>query len=315
MNLDFAPVSDVVPPGADATNQPIGVLRREYGHDPGTVGRHVAAFIAGMKNAGVATTAKHFPGLGRVVANTDFAAGVVDDVTAAGDPYLALFRAAIAAKVPFVMVALATYTRIDPRNLAAFSPLVINGLLRQDLGFRGVVMSDSLTAAAVVAIPPGQRAIRFLLAGGDFVVARTAGVTMAMIAAVKARAATDSRFSARVDDGCCASCGRSRRPAFCPARPEPLSTSCVPGRLATFSRRGSRGSRTARPGWGGRRRRCRTAGPRGRAGRPRPGTSRPHGARAVARRRTRPARPERRAMGRRPGGRSGSSSSTGSCER
>jgi beta-N-acetylhexosaminidase len=74
INLDFAPVFDVVPPGGDATNQPIGVLKREYGHDPGTAGTHAAAFVRGMTRAGVATTAKHFPGLGRVIGHTDFSA-------------------------------------------------------------------------------------------------------------------------------------------------------------------------------------------------------------------------------------------------
>ncbi len=200
VNLDFAPVSDVVPPGADATNQPIGVLRREYGHDPLTAGSHAAAFVAGMTEAGVATTAKHFPGLGQVADNTDFSAGVVDDVTTADDPNLASFRAAIDVGVRFVMVALATYTRIDPEHLGAFSPLVIGGLLRDDLGFRGVVMSDSLTATAVAAMPPGQRALDFLLAGGDLIVSRSAKTTVAMVAAVRARAATDPSLAARVDD-------------------------------------------------------------------------------------------------------------------
>lgn len=200
VNLDFAPVADVVPPGADGTNQPIGVLQREYGHDPLTAGSHAAAFMAGMTQAGVATTAKHFPGLGRVVDNTDFSAGVVDDVTTSGDPYLASFRATIRAGVPFVMVALATYTRIDPLHLAAFSPIVMRGLLRGSLGFRGVIMSDSLTATAVATMPPGQRAVEFLLAGGDLIVARTTDATVAMVAAVRARAATDRSFAGRVDD-------------------------------------------------------------------------------------------------------------------
>jgi beta-N-acetylhexosaminidase len=200
VNLDFAPVADVVPPGADATNQPIGVLQREYGHDALTAGSHAAAFVAGMTGAGVATTAKHFPGLGRVVDNTDFSAGVVDDVTTSGDPSLASFRATIRAGVPFVMVALATYTRIDPLHLAAFSPIVMRGLLRGSLGFRGVIMSDSLTATAVATMPPGQRAVEFLLAGGDLIVARTTDATVAMVAAVRARAATDRSFAGRVDD-------------------------------------------------------------------------------------------------------------------
>jgi beta-N-acetylhexosaminidase len=201
VNLDFAPVFDVVPPGTDATNQPIGVLRREYGHDPLTAGSHAAAFVAGMSAAGVATTAKHFPGLGRVVGNTDVAAGVVDTVTTANDPYLSSFRAAVSAGVPFVMVALATYTRIDPAHLAAFSPVVIGDLLRGDLGFRGVVMSDDLGAtAAVASVPPGQRALDFLLAGGDLIVSKTATATVAMVAALQARAAADPTFAARVDD-------------------------------------------------------------------------------------------------------------------
>jgi beta-N-acetylhexosaminidase len=201
VNLDFAPVFDVVPPGGEATNQPIGVLRREYGSDPATAGDHAAAVVRGLTRAGVATTAKHFPGLGRVVGNTDDTADVVDDVTTATDPYLASFRTGIAAGVPFVMVALATYTRIDPDHLAAFSPLVIEGLLRRDLGFTGVVMSDDLgVAAAVATIPAGRRAVDFLLAGGDFVVSKTAEVTVAMVEAVTARAEVDPTFASRVDE-------------------------------------------------------------------------------------------------------------------
>jgi beta-N-acetylhexosaminidase len=198
INMDFAPVADVVPPGTDSTNQPIGVLQREYGHDPATAGSHAAAFIAGMTAAGVATTGKHFPGLGRVTDNTDFAAGVVDDVTTANDPYLASFKATITAGVPFVMIALATYTRIDANHLAAFSSTVIEGILRGTLGFHGVVVSDSLTATAVSSMTPGDRAIEFLLAGGDLVVARSASVVVQMVAAVTARASSDASFAAVV---------------------------------------------------------------------------------------------------------------------
>lgn len=198
INMDFAPVADVVPPGTDATNQPIGVLQREYGHDPATAGGHAAAFIAGMTAAGVATTAKHFPGLGRVTDNTDFSAGVVDNVTTANDPYLGSFKATITAGVPFVMIALATYTRIDAGHLAAFSSTVINGILRGTLGFHGVVVSDSLTATAVSSMTPGDRAVDFLLAGGDLVVARSASLVVQMVAAVTARASSDPSFAAVV---------------------------------------------------------------------------------------------------------------------
>ena len=88
MNVNFAPVADVVPPGGSATNAPIGQLDREYGHHPGIVASHVAAFIDGMRAGGMATTVKHFPGLGRVEGNTDHTADVVDTVTTPDDPYL-----------------------------------------------------------------------------------------------------------------------------------------------------------------------------------------------------------------------------------
>ena len=200
VNLDFAPVMDVVPPGGDAANQPIGVLQREYGHDPTTVGSHGAAVVVGMAQAGIPTTLKHFPGLGRVVGNTDTVAAVVDTTTTADDPYLAAFRSGIEAGAPFVMVSLATYTAIDPDHLAAFSPTIIGTLLRGKLGFGGVVMSDDLGhTASVASIAPGDRATAFIDAGGDFMIVRGIGPASQMAAAVLARAESDSSFAAKVD--------------------------------------------------------------------------------------------------------------------
>lgn len=201
VNFNFAPVLDVVPPGADAQNEPIGVLRRGYAHDPATVASHGLAFLRGMKRAGVATSAKHFPGLGRVKGNTDFAAGVVDRMTTRDDPYLGPFRQAVDAGVPFVMVALATYTLIGPDHIAVFSPVIMEQMLRDDLGFRGVIVSDDIgEAEAVAGIPPARRAIDFLEAGGDMIVSKTVPPAAAMAGAVLARMGTDAPFRARVDD-------------------------------------------------------------------------------------------------------------------
>jgi beta-N-acetylhexosaminidase len=199
VNLDLAPVMDVVPPGGAASNAPVGQLNREFGFDPVGNGTHGAAFVQAMAAAGVATTAKHFPGLGRVTGNTDFTSAVVDSVTTASDPYLGSFRAAIDAGVPFVMVAEATYTRIDPSRLAVFSP-VIMGLLRSGLGFGGVIVSDDLGEARAVAdVPAAQRAISFLSAGGDMVTSQTLGPAQTMATAVLARAAADPSFRSVVD--------------------------------------------------------------------------------------------------------------------
>jgi beta-N-acetylhexosaminidase len=200
VNLDLAPVLDVVPPGTASENAPIGMLEREYGGQPGPVADHGVAFVDGMRAAGVATTAKHFPGLGRVRSNTDFTANVVDTATTATDPYLGTYRAAIEAGVPFVMVALATYTRIDPRHLAAFSSRVITGLLRQRLGFQGVIVSDDLgAAAAVAALPAADRAIGFLDAGGDMITSASIQVAAEMAQAVLRKAEQDKSFRALVD--------------------------------------------------------------------------------------------------------------------
>ena len=200
VNLNFAPVMDVVPPGADATNEPIGVLQREYGHDPTTVGSHGAAVIRGMAQTGIATTLKHFPGLGRVVGNTDTVVGVVDSTTTADDPYIEAFRAGIQAGAPFVMVSLATYSAIDPEHLAVFSSTIMRTLLRNQLGFDGVVMSDDLGAAASVSsLTPGARATAFIVAGGDLMIVAGVDSASKMAAAVLDHARSDPGFAAQVD--------------------------------------------------------------------------------------------------------------------
>lgn len=198
VNLDLAPVVDTVPQGA--SNPPIGDLSRQYGSDPTTVAGHGTAFAQGLADAGVDATIKHFPGLGRVSANTDTDAGVTDTITTRHDPYLAPFAAGIKAGVPFVMVSTAYYSRIDPDHPAAFSPTVVTGMLRGDLGFRGVVISDDVGGAAQVArFSPAQRAVQFVVAGGDIVLTVNAGQIPQMTAAVLARAQADPTFRADVD--------------------------------------------------------------------------------------------------------------------
>ncbi|HEX8007770.1 MAG TPA: glycoside hydrolase family 3 N-terminal domain-containing protein, partial [Trebonia sp.] len=199
VNLDLAPVMDVVPEATAGSNAPVGQLDREFGHSPDVTGPHGAAFIEGMASAGVATSAKHFPGLGRVAGNTDYTSGVVDTVTTAGDPYLGSFRTAISAGVPFVMVALATYMKIDSSRLAAFSPAIMT-LLRARLGFRGVIISDDLgDATAVAGMPAGERAIDFIEAGGDMITTQSLAPAETMAQAVLAQAASDAAFRSQVN--------------------------------------------------------------------------------------------------------------------
>lgn len=199
VELNLAPVLDTVPAG-DKPNPPIGDLDREYGHTPAAVTAHGLAFARGMQDADVDVTVKHFPGLGRVIGNTDTSAGITDSVTTATDAYLAPFAAAVRAGVPFVMMSTADYARLDPGVPAAFSHRIVTDLLRNRLGFRGVVISDDVGAAAQVsAYSPGERAVRFVAAGGDVVLTVVAGQAAQLSAALVARATSDLGFRALVD--------------------------------------------------------------------------------------------------------------------
>jgi beta-N-acetylhexosaminidase len=199
VNVDLAPVADVVPAALKSQNAPIGQLNREYGNTPAEASRGVQAFVHGMNDAGVMTSVKHFPGLGRVRGNTDFSSGVVDTVTVRGDADLQPFADGIKAGASMVMVSTVTYTKIDADNRAIFSPTVIQGMVRGDLGWNGVVITDDVGAAAEVAsVPVGERATRFVAAGGDVVINAKAGLTTTMVNALVAKAQQDKSFAAKL---------------------------------------------------------------------------------------------------------------------
>ena len=201
VNLNLAPVMDTVPSAAFAPfNAPIGAYDREFGYTPVTVGSHGAAVIAGMTASGVDTTVKHFPGLGRVTGNTDTSSGVTDRVTTRHDPYLGAFAQGVAAGAPFLMMSTAYYSRIDAAHPAAFSATIINQLVRSDLRFTGVVISDDLgTAKQVAAWSPGSRAVDFISAGGTMVLTVTPEVLPAMYQAVLTTAQNNATFRAKVN--------------------------------------------------------------------------------------------------------------------
>jgi beta-N-acetylhexosaminidase len=194
---NLAPVADVVPEDKVTTNAPIGVTDRGYGSEPAGVSSSVIAFIAGMHAGGVEVSLKHFPGLGEVTDNTD-KTPATDTVTTRATSF-ATFRAGISAGAGSVMVSSAIYTQIDPGVQAVFSSDIITGMLRGDLGFTGVIISDDLgLAKAVAAITPADRAVRFLLAGGDLVINSDPSVQAAMTSAVTQRAKAQPAFATRV---------------------------------------------------------------------------------------------------------------------
>lgn len=200
VNLNLAPVADTVPAAKGASNAPIGKFDREYGHDPATVAASVGNVVHGLQRSGVGATVKHFPGLGRITGNTDVTTdGTTDTRTTSTDSYLRPFAAGIEAGAGAVMMSSARYARIDPAHRATFSRKIVTELLRQQLGWHGVVITDDMNAVAVRAIPVGQRAVRFVAAGGDIVLTGNAADTGPMLQALTARASSDTTFAGQVE--------------------------------------------------------------------------------------------------------------------
>lgn len=200
VTMDLAPVADTVPSGTESRNAPIGKYGREYGSDSTRVTADIATVTKAIKSAGVIATVKHFPGLGRVTGNTDTTRGVTDTRTTADDAYLQPFQAGIDAGAGAVMISSAIYTQIDPDRQAVFSSKVITDLLRRQMGYQGVVMTDDVGAAKAVSnVSPGDRAVRFIEAGGDLVLTVKPDLARSMMTAVATRALRDKNFHAQVE--------------------------------------------------------------------------------------------------------------------
>jgi len=203
VNMNLAPVVDLVDIPRPSTNEPIGRWGREYGHDAATVSSQAGAFAEGMQSSKVIPTYKHFPGLGRVTANTDTSANVVDGTTnRSTDAAVGVFANAIAAGAQVIMVSSATYTLIDASAPAVFSSKIVTDMLRTEMGFSGVVITDDVSAAVQVqSVAASDRAVQAIRAGCDIVLA-SADPTVAadMIKALITTAQSDPAFAARVDE-------------------------------------------------------------------------------------------------------------------
>jgi beta-N-acetylhexosaminidase len=119
----------------------------------------------------------------------------VTDPTTSSDRYLLPFRDAIQARSRLVMVSSATYPNIDPTEPACFSPAIMTVLLRTELGFHGVVISDDLGTSALSLFPLAERALRFFAAGGTLLLDTSPRQIPVMIKAVIAAQASDPSFA------------------------------------------------------------------------------------------------------------------------
>jgi len=162
IDVDFAPVVDT--PGSARSF----LGSRAFSHVRSWNATMAHAFVGGLQTNGIAATAKHFPGLGLASGNTDHGRIVIRAAAWKLRQGLLPFASAIKAGVKLVMVSTAIYPSLDPSGKpAAFSSKII-GILRQTLGFKGVTVTDSLTAPAADRIP--HTATRAMLAGSDLLI-------------------------------------------------------------------------------------------------------------------------------------------------
>ena len=180
VNFDLAPVADVI---VDPANPIVGV--RSFGSDPALVSRHVAAFVEGLQSVGVAACAKHFPGHGESLADSHLELPSVEtDRETLFARALPPFAAAVEVGVRGVMTAHIRFAALDDRAATVSAEVI--GLLRSELGFEGLVITDALEMRAIsgtVGLEEG--AVRTLAAGAD-ALCLGADVTREQVQAVQA---------------------------------------------------------------------------------------------------------------------------------
>ena len=168
VHVNFAPVVDV----NNNPRNPV-INTRSYGEDPQMVGRLASAYIRGMQAAGVSATLKHFPGHGDTDVDSHLGLPIIKHPrTRLEQMELVPFRAGVAAGADAVMTAHIELPELDPapNTPTTLSRPIVEGLLRKELGFNGLIYTDSMGMAGVTAMyKPGDAAVRAVKAGNDVV--------------------------------------------------------------------------------------------------------------------------------------------------
>lgn len=165
-NTVLAPCVDV---NSNPDNPIIG--QRSFGAEPALVSRHSSAAVTAILQTGMLACAKHFPGHGDTATDSHNGLPVVDlALTELLDTHLQPFVAAIAAGVPLLMTSHICYPQLDAEFPATLSPLILTQLLRQQLGFDGVILTDSMNMGAMRRhYGPVEAAVQALRAGADMI--------------------------------------------------------------------------------------------------------------------------------------------------
>jgi beta-N-acetylhexosaminidase len=191
-------------PDADVNNNPENPIIniRSFGEDPHEVARYVRAFVSGVQDNGALATAKHFPGHGNVSVDSHLALASVPGTRAELEATeLVPFRAAIDAGVAAIMPGHLQVNAFDdtPNTPATLSRKILTGLLREEMKFGGLLVTDAMNMGGVTSLfDPGEAAVRAIEAGEDVILFPPAPETA--IAAIEKAVASGRLTEKRIDE-------------------------------------------------------------------------------------------------------------------
>ncbi|MEI8255892.1 MAG: glycoside hydrolase family 3 N-terminal domain-containing protein [Deltaproteobacteria bacterium] len=245
VTFDLAPVLDVRTSSSNTV-----VLNRVFGREPQRVARHGRALIDGLLSAGVLACAKHFPGHGDTVMDSHVGLPrVAHDLARLDAVELVPFRAC-APIVPAVMVAHILYTAIDTAAPSSLSRAVVEGLLRQRVGFDGVAITDDLQMAAIRAMHPIERAAELAMRAGNdmLLIAHTPTLALSAVEHLARTAEHDATLRARLEEAAARVVRlRARLDSPIPPNPFPVDPASVVREVAR--RMVALGAASRRGGW------------------------------------------------------------------
>jgi beta-N-acetylhexosaminidase len=187
INVDLAPVVDVPASTASFMYR----ARRTWSFSAVRTSGVANAFATGLESAGVQPVMKHFPGLGFATRNTDTSVVTISASRATLAAGLLPYQRAIPKHIPMIMLSNATYTAYDRSHAAGWSPAIVRTLLRHDLGFAGVTITDSLDGTAKArGITTSRLALAAALAGTDMILTTGSESSSRTVYATLVRAAT-----------------------------------------------------------------------------------------------------------------------------
>lgn len=200
VDLTLSPVADTVLTDPVDDNPVVGSTNRSLGTDPQVIAVKVDQIVKAIQGQDVMATVRDFPGTGRLTEDPATSSDAVDEQLTIDDPQIAPFVTGIEAGADVVAISAATYPRLGQDLPAIYARPVISGLLREVIGFDGIILSADLSrTTAAKTYPLKQRGVRFVQAGGDLVLSASSSLSFDLLVGMLAEDTKSATFRDLVD--------------------------------------------------------------------------------------------------------------------